>query len=505
MPMKVLRPLLKKERLFGRAAKFERIIFIMSQSTCSQNCCTTLGSGASFCFDGTTFTLPDEALTTLGALEDAGHEAWFVGGFIRNSMLNLPSHDFDIATNATPKQSKEVLLAKGFAVFETGIKHGTIAAILNNVPFEITTYRSEGTYTDKRHPDNVTFVTSIEEDLARRDFTINALAFHPTRGLLDIFGGKKDLENKLIRCVGNANVRFSEDALRILRALRFAAELGFSIEEATETSLTSCATLLNSVAAERIFVETEKLLCGNHCQKVIVEYVDVLGVFLPELLPMKGLDQKTKYHIYDVLEHTAYVVQNIPPYPLGRWAALCHDMGKPDTFFTDENGIGHMYGHPKVSVEHLKHIAKRLKFPKKLSHDLALLVRYHDTRPAPTKKSVRKLFLRMEEKEYLFHAMCDLMRADALSQAPFCHERVALTNEVESLLDEMIAERDCFSVKDLPLSGADLIEIGFVQGPQIGEVLTTLLNAVLAKEVPADADALKAYAQKLFDKQQAQQ
>ncbi len=473
----------------------------MNQSTCSQQSYECLEAGASFCFNGITFTLPDEALATLSALENAGYEAWLVGGFVRNSMLNLPSNDFDIATNATPEQSKQILLAKGFAVHDTGIKHGTITAIYNDVPFEITTYRSEGRYSDKRHPDSVTFVGNIEEDLARRDFTINALAFHPTRGLLDIFGGKKDLDNKLIRCVGNATARFSEDALRILRALRFASELGFSLEKTTETSLYDCAGLLNSVAAERIFTETEKLICGKYCRRVLVEYVDVLGVFLPELLPMKGLDQKTKYHIYDVLEHTAYVVQNMPPYPLGRWAALCHDMGKPDTFFTDENGIGHMYGHPNVSAEHLKDIAKRLKFPKKLSHDLALLVRYHDTRPAPTKKSIRKLFIKLEEKEYLFHAMCDLMRADALSQAPFCHERVALTNEIENLFNEMIAERDCFSIKDLPISGTDLIEIGFVQGPQIGEILTALLNAVFEKEIPADADALKAYAQKLFNEQ----
>lgn len=475
----------------------------MNQSTRSQGSCETLGAGVSFSWEGTTFTLPNEALITLKTLEDNGYEAWFVGGFVRNSILTIPSHDFDLATNALPQQSREILLSSGFAVYETGIKHGTITAILNGISFEITTYRSDGSYTDKRHPDSVCFVSHIEEDLSRRDFTINALAFHPERGILDPFNGKEDIEKKRIRCVGDANVRFAEDALRILRALRFASELTFSIEEDTEKALYSSASLLKSVAAERIFTETEKLLCGHNCREVLVSHVDILGVFLPELLPMKGLDQKTKYHIYDVLEHTAYVVYNTPPYPLARWAALFHDMGKPDTFFLDEHGIGHMHGHPKVSVYHLENVAKRLKFPKKLSHDLTLLVRYHDTRPAPTRKNVRKLFLRMEEKEYLFHAMCDLMRADALSQAPFCHERVALTDELEALFNEMIAQKAYFSVKDLPISGADLLEIGFSQGPQIGEVLTILLHAVLAKEIPADANALKKKAQQLFNKRQA--
>lgn len=475
------------------------------ERTCFQKSHKTLGTSASFACQGSTFTVPEEVLITLKILEEAGYEAWLVGGFVRDTLLGKPSHDFDIATNALPKQSKNILAQKGFAVHETGIKHGTITAILNGIPFEITTYRNDGSYSDKRHPDQVTFVSTIEEDLARRDFTINAIAVHPERGLIDPFGGQKDLSNKTIRCVGKASQRFSEDALRIVRALRFASELNFFLEPETEKDLFTYAYLLKSIAGERLFVETEKLLCGTSCRNILVTYVDVLGVYLPELLPMKGLDQKTKYHIYDVLEHTAHVVQNMPPYPLGRWAGLFHDMGKPDTFFTDANGIGHMYGHPRVSVEHMWIIAKRLRFPKKLAHDLALLVRYHDTRPAPTKKSVRKLFLRMEEKEYLFHAMCDLMRADALSQAPFCHERVALTNEIEELFNDLLAESACFSVKDLPISGKDLLEIGFAQGPQIGRTLTILLNAVLAGDIPAEKEALQKKARSLFEKKRANQ
>lgn len=444
----------------------------------------------SFSCSGITFSLPEEALTVLQVLEDAGYEAWFVGGFVRNSFLGIPSNDYDIATSALPEQTMKAFQNAGFGVVETGVKHGTITAIINKQPFEITTYRHDGVYSDKRHPDEVKFVSTIEEDLARRDFTVNALAFHPDRGIIDPYHGQKDIKDKIIRCVGDPKTRFEEDSLRILRALRFASQLDFTIERKTEQAVFASSYLLKSVVPERLFSETNHLLCGTNVDTILVSYVDVLGEFIPELLPMKGLNQHNKYHIYDVLEHTAHVVKNTPANILGRWAALLHDTGKPDTFFIDENGIGHMYGHPKVSVEHLRAISKRLKFPKKLTHDLSLLVRFHDLRPAATKKSIRKLFFKLDEKEYLFHTMCDLMRADALSQSSLAQERIGITNEIEAIFNSMIAEKECFSVKDLPISGKDLLSFGFEQGPEIGLVLKILYHSVLNEEIPAEYDIL---------------
>ncbi len=461
--------------------------------TLSQELTTPEHTGASFLFDNVSFRLPNEALTVLKILEEAGYEAWFVGGYVRDSIQGKDSHDFDLTTSALPEQSKEALRAQGLAVYETGIKHGTITAILNDIPFEITTYRSDGTYTDQRHPDAVRFVTSIEEDLARRDFTCNALAFHPIRGIIDPYNGLQDIKDSTLRCVGCAKKRFEEDALRILRALRFASCLNFSLEPKTEEALFSCKDLLDSVAAERLFAEMEKLLCGSNCKTILLDYVDILGVFLPELLAMKGFDQKSTYHIYDVLEHSAWAVHYMPVTPLGRWAALCHDMGKPDVFILDDKGYGHMAGHAQVSVTHVKTIAKRLKFPKKLTHDVELLVCYHDTylKSAPTKRIVRKLYRNMEEKEYLFHTMCDLMRADNLSKAPQYQQiRVEMANELEEIFNTMMEEEACFGIKDLPLSGHDLIELGFSQGPEIGQALSALLEAVVSGEVPATKEAL---------------
>lgn len=445
--------------------------------------------------------IPPIAKQAINLLEEAGYEAWLVGGFVRDALLNRPfTGDIDIATSAHPDQSSTLFRAQGHSVFETGIKHGTITVVIDQTPLEITTYRSEGTYRDHRHPDSVTFVRSIEDDLSRRDFTINAMAYHPTRGLVDPYGGQTDCQTQIIRCVGVPSVRFEEDALRVLRALRFASQLGFNIEDATSQAIFQYAPDLVRVSPQRLFAELDKLLCGIAVHATIMRYVDALAAVLPELIPMKGLDQKTRYHIYDVLEHTVYVIENIPPYSLGRWAALFHDMGKPDTFFVDEHGAGHMHGHPEVSVEHLYRVADRLRFPKKMTHDLELLVRYHDTRPTATEKSVRKLYTRMEERDDLMRVMFDLMRADALSQAPFCHKRVGLTNEVEQLYLTMRRNAGLFSPDDLPINGDDLIALGLAEGPEIGKALDILFHAVLNDEVALNREALLERARRLADK-----
>ena len=438
-------------------------------------------------------TIDPTVRQVIDTLENAGYETWLVGGFVRDLLLERPLHDFDLTTAAPWQKTKELCLDAGWAVHETGTKHGTLTVVANDHVLEITTFRTEDEYLDHRRPSEVMFTDSIEEDLARRDFTVNAMAFHPERGLLDPFGGQEDLRAGVIRCVGDAYTRFSQDALRILRGLRFASQLGFSLEEATLDAASAQRDDLLFIASERIEDELTKLLCGEHVLHVLMNYTDILNVVLPELVPMEGLDQRTKYHIYDVFEHTAYVVHYSPATPLSRWAGLLHDAGKPDTFFTDEDGVGHMYGHPKVSVEHVRAVAKRLHFSRAFTHDLTLLVRYHDTRPAPTKKSIRRLYAKLENKEYLFHALCDLMRADSLAQAPEYHDRVKITDELEALFEEMLADDEVFGLKDLAITGADLIAAGIPQGKQIGDALTAALEEVLEERLPNEKEALLAF------------
>lgn len=442
--------------------------------------------------------VPPAARAVLSALEEGGYEAWLVGGWVRDALRGVAAHDIDIATNAPWQQTAQLCTRQGFAVLETGTRHGTVTVIAQNTAFEVTTFRTEGAYHDHRHPDEVQFVQTIEEDLARRDFTINAMAYHPERGLRDPHNGQADLARHVIRCVGNPSDRFAEDALRIVRGLRFASQLSFELEAATEQAAFATAQDLNRVAGERLAAELEQLLCGEAVRATLMRYVDILGVIIPPLLTMKGFDQHNRWHIYDVLEHTACVIEHTQPDPLARWAALFHDMGKPDTFTLDEKGIGHMYGHPDMSVEHLRVAAKRLHFSNKMLHNVSLLVRYHDDHPAATRKSVRKLFIKLDGDEHLFHVMCDLMRADSLGKAPFAYERTQLIDEVEALFNTMIAEERCFSLKDLPINGTDIMALGVAQGPEIGRILNALFDAVINEQIKAEHEELIAYAQTLI-------
>lgn len=443
-------------------------------------------------------SIPNPVLEVMSYLEESGFEAWIVGGFVRDALRGVKPHDADIATNARWETVKKISLEHNCHVIETGTKHGTITVINRGYPLEITTFRSETEYEDHRHPRAVTFVSSISEDLARRDFTINAMAFHPVRGLIDPYEGQADLHHHIIRCVGNPTQRFREDALRIVRALRFASQLGFSLAIDTENALFDQASTLSHVAGERLAVELEGMLCGDAIRSVLVTYADILSVIIPQLHVMKGFDQHSRWHIYDVLEHTACVVENTPPKPLVRWAALFHDAGKPDTFFRDKNGIGHMPGHPLASIEHLRKAAKRLHFSRKRLHDLELLVRYHDDHPAPTRQDVRILFAKLEENEQLFHVMCDLMRGDALGQASFSHKRVKTIDEVERIFNEMCSEGACLSVHDLPITGKDIVELGVAEGPQVGLLLSEVFAAVAREEIAVNRDELLAYAQKIM-------
>lgn len=437
-----------------------------------------------------TWVLPEHALRALDVLESAGFEAWCVGGCIRDLALDREVADIDIAASALWQQARSAFEDAGFRTHETGVKHGTITVIIDTHPIEVTTYRTDGDYSDGRHPDSVDFVQSIEEDLARRDFTMNAIAFNPRSGICDPFGGISDLEEGLIRAVGDPSRRFEEDQLRILRACRFMAQLGFPVEAATLSACKEKAHLLGQVSAERKASELTKLLCGDHACEALMACIDVLVEVIPELSEMVGFDQRTPYHIYDVFEHTAHVVGNVPPYPLVRWAALFHDLGKPQAFFIDGKDIGHFYGHAEISVEIAGPVMRRLKLPAKLVKDVLLLVKRHDDIVAPTKKAVGRMLRKLDGRIDLFRALCDLKRGDALSQAPRCHYRTELADELDAVLDAMIEEEDAFTLSRLAIDGHDLIGIGTPAGPEIGRLLDSALNAVMNGEVANENGAL---------------
>lgn len=450
------------------------------------------------CVHGALGNLPDYALDVIDALEAAGHEAWLVGGFVRDALRGVEPHDVDLATDALWTDVRDVCAARGFTVHETGVAHGTVTVVAHGHAIEVTTFRSEEGYSDHRHPDSVRFVKSIEQDLARRDFTINAMAFHPVRGIVDPFDGQHDLAHGIIRCVGDPRMRFSEDALRILRAVRFASQLSFWLAPDTEQAAFAYAHTLNEVAGERIAKEFELLLCGQDACAALMRFSDILAVIVPALARMKGFDQHNRWHVYDVLEHTAHVVAAVPAYPLVRWAALFHDSGKPDTFIRGKDGVGHMPGHPLASVNHLRDASARLHFGRQRLRDLTLLVRYHDDHPAPTRAGVRTLIAKLEGDEQLFHVMCDLMRGDALGQADFSHARVGTIDEVERLFDHMRASGEWMTAADLPVTGADLIALGVPQGPHVGLLLGELFSAVANERIDADREALLSYARNLI-------
>ena len=438
--------------------------------------------------------LPPTALCVLDVLEGAGHEAWAVGGCVRDALLGRPSGDVDVASSATWREAQRAFEARGLRTHETGTKHGTLTVIADGSPVEVTTYRADGPYDeDARHPKSVSFVRSIEEDLARRDFTMNALAYHPRRGLLDPYGGRADLDAGIIRAVGDPARRFSEDAFRILRACRFAAQLGFRIEEKTFEGMLANKGLLVRVSAERTTREIEKLLVGRFAGSALTSCVDVLAAVLPELVAMKGFDQRTPYHVHDVLEHTARVVDATPPQPLVRWAALFHDMGKPALFFADARGVGHFYGHPALSASMARGAMMRLSLSSAFAARVLELVRRHDDALSPTPKSVRRMLASLGGDVELFRALCDLKRGDAAGQAPFCRSRIEEVDAVEALLDDILAADEAFSLGHLAVNGRTVLALGAEPGPIVGQALDAALDAVIDGEAPNDPGALRAF------------
>ena len=334
-------------------------------------------------------TLPPQVHTALDRLAAAGWEAYVVGGAVRDALRGCAAGDWDITTNAEPAQVERIFA--GERLIETGLKHGTVTVLLGGLPLEITTYRVDGDYTDHRRPDAVRFTRSLREDLLRRDFTMNALAYNPRTGLVDICGGAEDIARGIVRCVGEPDRRFQEDGLRILRALRFASVLGFQITPETAAAIHRNAALLQYLAAERVRSELTKLLCGQNVGAVLREFADVPAVPIPELRPMFGFEQHNPHHDRDVWQHTVAVVAHIPPEPVLRWAALLHDVGKPPCFSRGPDGVGHFYGHAAKSAELADAVLMRLRFDTAGRTRITQLIRYHDLPVPPEPKPVRRL------------------------------------------------------------------------------------------------------------------
>lgn len=416
-----------------------------------------------------------------------------MGGCVRDFLMHRPCSDIDIASSALWEEAERVFLDAGYRVERTGTKHGTITVIAEDRSFEVTTYRVDGTYKNTRHPKQVTFVRSIDQDLARRDFTMNAIAYHPQRGYVDCFNGIEDIRNRVIRAVGNPNERFNEDALRILRGCRFRSQLGFTLEPETYQAMLVNKGLMTRISAERALHELDLFVLGDYVHDALMETVDVMSALIPELVAAKGFEQHSKYHCYDVLEHTAYALQNVPRYRLVRWAAFLHDLGKPASFFTHEDGVGHFFCHAKISAFIADGILRRLKMSPTFSDQVKLLVAVHDDFIEPTPRSVKRMLAKLDGNTELFCALCDLKFGDDMGHAPQYRDRARQAMELKTVMNQVLAEGEAFSLKQLPINGNDVIHLGAEPGPQVGQLLNDALNAVIDERVANERVALLAF------------
>ena len=419
--------------------------------------------------------IPKNAETILHILEDAGYEAYVVGGCVRDSILGRKPDDWDITTSAKPEQVKELF----HRTVDTGLQHGTVTVLMEKEGYEVTTYRVDGEYEDGRHPKEVTFTASLEEDLKRRDFTINAMAYNPSSGLVDLFGGLEDIDRKIVRCVGDPLERFTEDALRIMRAVRFSAQLGFSIEEETRKALKVLAPNLKHVSAERIQVELVKLLMSPHPDYLRGAYeAGITAEFLPEFDACMETPQNTPHHCYTVGEHILYSLCYVRADKVLRITMLLHDIGKPVVRKTDENGRDHFKTHGNAGEKMASQILRRLKFDNDTIRKVTRLVKWHDDRPEGTLKSVRRAVNRIGED--LFPLYLEVQQADMLAQSLYRRrEKQARLDSVRDAYRQIIEEKQCVSLKTLAVTGRDLIENGYRPGKEIGEKLEKLLNLVL--------------------------
>ncbi len=433
--------------------------------------------------------LNNETRIIFDNLINNGYKCFIVGGCVRDYLMNKTPNDIDFATNATPNQIKECF--KDYNVIETGIKHGTLTILINHIPFEITTYRKDGKYLDNRHPESVDFVTNLKDDLERRDFTINAIAYNPKIGFIDYFNGIEDIKNKIIRCVNNPEDRFSEDALRILRALRFSSTLDFEIEEKTKQACHKLSYKIKKISFERIRDELFKIIIQPKAYKIIMEYVDVLAIPIPELLKMQNFEQKNPYHIYTVLEHTCVALKNAKKDLIVCLSILLHDIGKSDTFSIDKNGIGHFYNHQIKSVEIARNILNRLKVDNNTKDKVLKLIKYHDIQINQTKKSVKKLCYKIGDLN-LVKKLIEVKKADIYGQSNKFYNRIKDLEKISQILDILESENLKFSLKDLAVNGYDILKLN-IEPTKIGKILDFLLKAVLEEKVINDKTELVKY------------
>lgn len=419
--------------------------------------------------------LPADVQNIISVLESNGHEAYAVGGCVRDCILGKVPHDWDITTSALPEQVKALFSR----TFDTGIEHGTVTVLMNGEGYEVTTYRVDGKYEDGRHPKEVTFTASLEEDLKRRDFTINAMAYNNTRGLVDMFGGEADLQNGIIKAVGNPTERFTEDALRMLRALRFSAQLGFEIEPATYAAIKELAPTLKKISAERIQVELVKLVTSEHPERIKDVYeTGLTRIFFPEFDAMMECDQINKHHMYSVGEHTIVSMGLVPADKVLRLSMLLHDVAKPVCKTVDENGQNHFKMHPVKGADMAKAILRRLKFDNETTDAVCNLVKNHDDRPEINPRNIRRLIIRVGKEN--FENLLAVKRADCLAQSMYHRqEKLDYIDAMEQEYRAILAADDCLSIKDLQINGKDLIDMGVPQGQKIGEILKAIFDEVV--------------------------
>lgn len=437
----------------------------------------------------TDIKIPENALTALDILENAGFEAWCVGGCVRDSLMGRTPHDWDICTNASPEEMLGVF--SSMHTIPTGLKHGTITVIISGEQIEITTYRTDGDYKDHRRPEQVVFVRDIKSDLERRDFTINAMCLNKKGELLDIFGGEEDIRSGMIRCVGDPYKRFDEDALRILRAVRFAAKTGFSIEPQTAKAAFEMKGLLDKISAERIYSELKQLLVSPFAEKTLIEYREIIAQIIPEIKPCFDFEQNNPHHFLDVWEHIARSVGLIDPDPTLRTVMLLHDIAKPEMFSSDENGTAHFKGHPKKSAELADVILRRMKSDTESRIRICSLISEHDNWIKANKKSVKK-FLSKHGYDFFYDYM-KVRRADTLAQSMYKREeKIAELDELLELAEIVKEENSCLKISDLKINGSDLLSLGLC-GKEIGRTLDSLLSMVIEENIENDRELLLAY------------
>lgn len=434
--------------------------------------------------------IPEHAAQVLSALEGAGFGAWCVGGCVRDSLLGRTPQDWDVTTAAVPER---VLAIFGDRAVPTGLTHGTVTVRTAGGVVEVTTLRRDGTYRDHRRPQSVTFTDSLEEDLCRRDFTVNAMALDLRGELADPLGGRADLDAGLLRCVGEPDRRFREDALRILRGVRFAAALGFAVEQETDRSLRANRALLTQIAPERIWAELKGLLTAPGAAEALRAYPEVIGVFWPEMLDMVGFPQRNRHHCYDVWEHTLHALAQVPPELELRLTMLLHDIGKPGCCSIDEAGCGHFNGHPARSAALAEEMLRRLRTDNATRETVVRLVAWHDRNIPRTRPSVASALRQLGETD-LRRLLC-IKRADNLAQDPAYRAMQEEIGRAEAILDRLLAEGACVSLDQMAVRGGDLLALG-LSGPAVGETLEALLDAVIEERLPNDRAALLEYARR---------